>query len=338
MILNKDFGSKYLEDFKEGRIPLGLGLNISHVDKFLSFKQPQFNIMVGLDNVGKTDFALWYFLCMALLHEKKTVIWSGENRPEQQKRKLMQMYLGRSIKNVDYKEMQKAKMIIENFFDWVDVEQIYNHTELLNIFADAQGDINLIDPYNGLNHNHKVNQFDRNYKFSNDVREFCMKEKKTLFLNAHVVSEASRTRYPMEHPLNGYNKPPIKSHIEGGQPFANRADDFWIIHRLTNHPSLKYFTQLEIVKVKDTETGGSPTMKDEPLCFEYNNGNGFVFKDIDILNPATINSTGFDPLEHERPSRVKQPTKEEIQTAIKQPTPEKTDESLEMFDHTEEWE
>lgn len=296
-LLNKDFGTKYLEDFKEGRIKNGLGLDIPFVDKFLSFKQAHFNIMIGLDNVGKTDFILWYFLCLALIHEKKVVIWSGENMPEQQKRKLMQMYLGKSIRSVDYKEMNKAKLIIENYFDWLDVRRLYTHKELFSIYTDSGADICLIDPYNGMNHDNSVNMFDRNYQFTNDAREFVMKEKKTLFVNSHVISEASRSRYSMDHPLNGYNKPPIKSQIEGGQPFANRADDFWILHRLTNHPALKYFTQLEIVKVKDTETGGHPTSKDEPMCFDFNNGNGFVWRDVDILNPATINNPAFDPLE-----------------------------------------
>jgi len=325
MILQKDFGLKYLEDFREGKIKEGLGIGFQPIDKHLRFKNGQYNIFIGLDNVGKTDFILWWFEMIALMHDKRCVLWSGENSPEQQKRKLMQMYLGQSIKDVDYKSMQKAKMVIEHHFDWVDIKETYSHHDLLDIYANSGSDIFLIDPFNGLRHDHKIPQFERNYEFSNDVRKFCNKENKTLYLNAHVISEASRTVYPVKHPLVGYSKPPIKSFIEGGQPFANRADDFYIIHRIVNHPSLMYITQLEVVKVKDTETGGTPTMKDDPICFEYNYGNGFKYKDMNICEPSTYSNPSIDLMGKVRINN--QPKQEAPKEAMKpnlqfeQPTP-----------------
>jgi len=314
--LNRDFGSDYLDDFYNDRIPSGYGMDINLVDKHVSFKQGQYNIVIGVDNVGKTDFLLWYFLVMAIKHEKRIVIWSGENKPEQQKRKLIQMYAGKHLKQMTYKEIQRSKITIENYFTWIDRNNLYNHSQLLDLFSESETDICFIDPINGLDHKLKFGTTEMTYKFSNDVRQFCNKENKTIFVSAHTVTEASRRTYPKEHELYGYQMPPIKSMIEGGQPFASRADDFWVINRLINHEYLKYYTQLEIQKVKDTETGGNPTMKDKPLCFEFNNGLGYRYSDIDILDPRTLGSDFKDPL---RGLRMKTKPAEQmtIESAIK---------------------
>jgi len=316
--LNTDFGGQYLDDFYNDRIPAGLGMGLKAVDERIAFKQSQYNIVIGVDNVGKTDFLLWYYLVLALKHNKKIDIWSGENKPEQQKRKLIQMYSGLPLKKMDYKDIQKCKMIIESCFNWVDRNKLYSHTDLLKIFADSDSDICFIDPINGLDHKLKFGSTDMTYKFSNDVRQFCNNTDKSVFVSAHTVSEAARRQYPKEHELGGYQMPPIKSMIEGGQPFASRADDFWIVNRLINHEFLQYFTQVEIVKVKDTETGGKPTMKDAPLCFEFNYGLGYRYSEVDILNPATFHGALTDPLDGLRMGgKKKEPEQITIESAIK---------------------
>jgi len=321
--LNTDFGNKYIDDFYHDRIKSGEGIDIKDVDKHVSFKQGQYNIVIGVDNVGKTDFLLWYYLVLALKHEKSFCIWSGENKPEQQKRKLMQMYAGKSIKDMTYKDVQKSKLIIENYFTWIDRNVLYDHNQLLDMFNESEASGFLIDPINGLDHKLKFGTTDMTYKFSNDIRQFCNNTNKTVFVSAHTVTEAARRTYPKEHELFGYQMPPIKSMIEGGQPFASRADDFWVVNRLINHDLLKFYTQLEIQKVKDTETGGEPTMKDKPLCFEYNFGLGFRYSDIDILNPHSIGDDSIDPLDGLRMNTkaivkpLEEPKQMTIETAIK---------------------
>jgi hypothetical protein len=44
-------------------------------------------------------------------------------------------------------------------------------------------------------------------------------------------------------------------------------------------------TEVYVYKVKDKETGGEPTMMNEPLRFDYNNGLGFT---IGGINPLTV--------------------------------------------------
>ena len=302
--LENDFGGKYLSDFYNDRIPQGLGIGIEQVDNHLSFKQGQYNILIGVDNVGKTDFVLWYFLVHAIKHNKVFDIWSGENKSEQQKRKIIQFFAGQKLKDISYPKVLEYKRIIEKHFNFIDRNKTYTHKDLLNLSSDTGSHALLIDPINGLSHKEQFGTTASTYKISNDIRQFCNHTNKSVFVNGHTVTEASRRVYPKEHELAGYQMPPIKSMIEGGQPYASRADDFWIINRLINHEQLKWFTQLEIQKVKDTETGGSPTMKDKPLCFEYNNGLGYKWADINILNSMDFGGVLIDPLEGLRPKKI----------------------------------
>mgnify|MGYP003660732222 FL=1 len=90
--------------------------------------------------------------------------------------------------------------------------------------------------------------------------------------------------YPSGHEWEGHLKEPYKADAEGGKPFANRTDDFYIVHRLPKHPMMKTFTLVYVDKVKETETGGKQTEINLPIYFEFNKGLGFTIADI---NPIT---------------------------------------------------
>ena len=62
MILPKGHSDKYLKDYREGRIPMGLGLGCLLDENFLH-KHGQLNFILGHDNVGKTYFIEWCKQC-----------------------------------------------------------------------------------------------------------------------------------------------------------------------------------------------------------------------------------------------------------------------------------
>ena len=105
-----------------------------------------------------------------------------------------------------------------------------------------------------------------------------------MYVNTHPNTEAARRVYNDMHEFAGYPMPPSRSQSEGGQPFANRPDNFITIHRLLGHPEKQYETQIYIRKVKDTETGGTPNSINEPVIFEFNKGLGFTSEGINVLN------------------------------------------------------
>lgn len=282
MILKDGHADKYLKQYMDGLIPMGLDIGSSLMDQHLRFKRGQMNFVLGLDNVGKTFVVLWYFLSLSVRHDLKWCIWSGENKPYIQFRQLMQMLSGKDIKELTEEEREHYKSLINNWFKFIDVNKMYNHRDLIKIFKESDADGFLIDPLTGLNHDRRINGFDRNYIISNEMRKFCNATRKTVYIALHPVTEAARNKYPKGHELEGHVQIPHRSMAEGGQAFANRADDFIVIHRYVQHQHHRYTTLMEVSKVKDTETGGQPTVMGYPIRLDFNYGKGFK---IGLDNP-----------------------------------------------------
>jgi hypothetical protein len=85
----------------------------------------------------------------------------------------------------------------------------------------------------------------------------------SMWVCDHVNTAAARSKDG-----EGYVQAPWKSDVEFGQLKANKVDDFLIIHRLINHPDRKYETEIHVNKIKDKETGGEPTQKDNPVIVQ----------------------------------------------------------------------
>ena len=275
MILKRGYGIDYLFDFHSGKIEKGLGIG-TNLDDYLRFKRGQFVMINGLDNVGKTIWILWYFLVLARKHNLKFTIWSGENRPGQQKRDLIQMLTGVKFRAIPEGEIVKFLDTIDSNFKFISNANLYDHKQLLDLFKKSKSDACLIDPFTGVNHDRRISQFERNYQFCNDIREYCNKTGQTIYVNSHPHTEAARRVYPLDSELSGHIQPPKKSDLEGGQVFANRCDDLITIHRLVSHKDKWTETQIHVRKIKDQETGGRVTFHDEPVIFDFNRGLGFV--------------------------------------------------------------
>lgn len=273
MILDKGHSKQYLEDWQDGLITQGLGISERVTDQHIRFKPSELNMILGLDNVGKTHWILWYFLVLSVQHNKKWTIWSGENSPSQSVKKLIEMLSGKHLNKLTKMQLYNFHDQIEQWFNFVSIDKMYDTKQMFDIFNSTDCDGCLIDPYTGLNRDYGHAD---NYKFLNDSRQFVNKSGKTMFVTTHPRTEAGIRLYGKGHDLDGFARPPLKAHTEGGQPFANRCDNFYILHRLTNHPVFRTKTELHVAKIKDTDTGGSITLSDEPVFFDYNNGLGFT--------------------------------------------------------------
>lgn len=288
MILANGHSTQYLNDYLDGKIPTGLKLGCD-LDDYYLHKQGQLNIILGHDNVGKTYFLEWYFLALATNHDLKFCLFMDENYQGKVMRDLIQMYAGKKFMELSYNEVRKYETILEQNFKFVDNTKRYTPDELLNIFDKAECDVHLIDPFNGLK---TPMSYSSNYDVLNDLKHFT-KEGKTIYINAHPSSASGRRSavYPEKHGWAGHVMPPLKSDIEGGKAFANKADDFLVVHRLTQHPDLWNYTMVEVTKIKDTDTGGKPTMLNEPMMLDYNFGLGFVIRGKDVIKRLSSPST-----------------------------------------------
>jgi hypothetical protein len=98
-------------------------------------------------------------------------------------------------------------------------------------------------------------------------------------VNAHSITEARRLKIDD----SGNIPRPYKSHIDGGAIWANRADDFYVIHRQVKNPEQFMFTELHVDKIKDSDTGGNLTRGDEEAVkLQFWNGSDFVDPDTRV--------------------------------------------------------
>jgi hypothetical protein len=272
-ILPRGHGLDYLHDLKDGKIQPGLGIGNQYIDQYLLFKKGQLNMVLGYDNVGKTYWILWYFLCLSMHHGLKWTIWTGENKVPGIKRSLIQLYARKNFLRLDHAEITRHLEVIDNFFSFVDNNKGYTHRDLLNIYGDQDSDGYLIDPYTGLKRGFGHQD---NYDFLNETREWLNKTQKTIYVNSHPGTQSGRNYlWPKGHDMAGFPMPPKKADIEGGLSFANRADDFIVLHRYVQHPVKSTITEVHVVKNKDNDTGGGQTMFESPIYCEFNNGLGF---------------------------------------------------------------
>lgn len=280
-ILNKGKSLEYVIDYKNGNISKGRGIQC-RLDDYYLFKRGELVLLCGFDNTGKTFFLFWYFINLILRYDLKVIIWTGENKPGQVMRDLIQFYAGEHIEKISDAKALRLGSLLENNIEFIENNKLYKPGELLELFADSDADICLIDPFTGLD---REFTYDGNYKFLNQSREFCNKTGKTLYVTTHPNTEAGRSGnlYPENHIFKGHLKAPLRSNIEGGLAWCNRADAVLILHRLVKHESMKFETMLNVEKIKDTASGGKCTDFDTPLLFSYNYGLGFLSEGKDPL-------------------------------------------------------
>ena len=230
MIHDKSEGVKDVLSFHSGKMKQGLGINNPVVDQYLRFKDSEFNVIAGLSNVGKTYWVMWYYLCLAVTHGTKFLIYSNENEVWIIKSFLINFLIGMEMQKAPEKYVHQALNIIDDHFDFVKAEKLYNVDELLELFDKSEAQGFVIDPHNSLQTPRGVNRHEYDYETAGKFRLFTRKTGKPLYLIAHCVTEAIRRMYPKGHDLEGYALPPNSSDIEGGGKWVNRCDNFLILH------------------------------------------------------------------------------------------------------------
>lgn len=281
MITEQSKISEYLLAFHEGRIAQGKEIGCD-LDDFIRFKHGTFNMILGHDNVGKTYWRVWYYLCLSVKYGYKWCIWTGENKAGQIVRNLIQLYVGKPFKQLELSEVYRLEQEISQWFEFVDNSKLWKYKDLLDVFGSEDYTGCLIDPYTGLDR--KFGHSD-NYEFLNATRQWVNQHNVTIDVCTHPSTASGRIGaiYPKGHDWEGHIRNPFKADTEGGKPFGNRCDDFITVHRLTKHPTMKTYTLVYVDKVKDHETGGNTTDFEVPIMCEFNNGLGFKIGGVDPL-------------------------------------------------------
>lgn len=288
--------SEYLESVRNGTFQLGLSTGIKTLDEYFRFKYSSLVIFNGHDNVGKST-TIWYLATLsAMLHNWNWIIHAGENKVGGVYRKLIEFYLCKPLKDLPDEEYLSAFAWVKAHFKVIGNLESYTHTNVLNIADEAMKEQSyqglLIDPYNSLfrDKNKTENVHDYDYEALGEMRQWINTRKCSIYINCHAQTEALRRVFPKGHEHEGLPMPPGKADTEGGGKFSNRSDDFITIHRMTQHPSEWMFTEIHVRKVKEMETGGRPTLFNQPVKLKMLLW-GIGFEDSEGYNAVTKKHT-----------------------------------------------
>ena len=264
----------YLDQLRKGEIPQGLSWGWSSLDSNFLLKRNSFNILLGLDNIGKSVLLSSMMVSTNLLHNIKWGISSPEARTATTRRDLIEAKLGKKLGELNKIEYNKAfKYSRDNFFI-INNEKHWSIKDILNngkiLFEQYGIDVLLIDPFSF---------YTGSGKFTDDNE---------ILSKIRVFSEKHCSVIVVDHPFtgfarigkdeSGYLRLPNKYEISGGNAKANRCDDFISAHRITNHPDydIRKTMQISVQKVKDKSTGGEPHVEGEWSELIYETRDGFL--------------------------------------------------------------
>jgi replicative DNA helicase len=259
-------------------------IGIPEMDRHWRYKK-NFTIINGHSNIGKTTFALYLQVASAMKFNWKWAVYSSENKTAAIKMRLMTFAMGMPINQMTNAQVRSSYEWVNKHFIIIDNSQTYSVHDIIlfshKLMNNEGIDGVFIDPYNGLKRDMKnayslgVHEYD--YEAVSELLTLSNSSNIAVWLNVHAVTEAQRVKGK-----DGLPVPPFAEQTEGGAKFVNRADDFITLHRKIQHPdpAMRRLVEMHIRKIRETETGGSPTGFEEPLTFQANQQRDtFYFRD-----------------------------------------------------------
>ena len=273
-VSSDDEDYRWIGDFAEGKIQMGLSSGSAHMDKHFLFKK-EFVVINGHSNVGKTTFNLYLIAASAMLHGWKWCIYSSENTTASTKMRLMEFVADRRISEMTRDQRIMAYRWVKDHFIVFGNRDMYSYTDILLFAEKTMTQFNIdglfIDPYNSLkieiSQSNKIGIHEYHYDAASELLSFSKNRNISVWLNAHAVTEAQRRKGDDGLPIA-----PWAEDTESGGKWVNRCDCFLTVHRKVQSPDhqVRKTTELHIRKVRNVETGGSQTPYNQPLLFEMN--------------------------------------------------------------------
>ena len=284
-LIDRNENDRKIMDILLNGIEVGKPVGLPSLDKYFRLKEHNFSAFLGHDNVGKSTFVWWLTAVAAAKHNWKWIIYSPENDIAKIHIKLMDFILGKTSKDASQAQLALAKKFINEHFYFIRKDKVYTLFELCEfgkIMCQKDPAIKgfLIDPYNSLALDYKnagagLSGYEYHTRAISEMRIFAEKYC-TIYVNAHSITEARRLKIDE----SGDIPRPSKSHIDGGAIWANRVDDFYVIHRQIKNAETWYLTELHVDKIKDSDTGGDITRgNDEAVKMQFYNNADFVDPD-----------------------------------------------------------
>lgn len=271
---NTEEDDEYLEAVRSGTLAMGLTTGSAALDEYYLIKRGTFHVVIGDSNIGKTTALLHEKVCNAVVHNHKSVILAMEDPAGKMKKKIMEFYMMKQLKDMNKGEMDEARNFLEEQFIILKgrgglINTIPQALNVLYKMADKEEfDEVLIDPYSAFKKQLQRGQspHDYDYDIAGDILNFCTRTDTIITLNSHTGTVGRRQRGLDDE---GNKLPPHMDEVEGGGKWVNRADRVSILHRLISHANKGIRTVMDFyfMKERDLETGGWLHSRDKPTKF-----------------------------------------------------------------------
>ena len=293
MIININKIKQEIFDLKNGNVTQGLRIGIPEVDEFFRLKLGgELAIYAGHAGVGKTTFIMYLMTLFAHKHNLKFVVWSSENTPAQIMQKIIEFKMIKPIDVASESEIEQSIEWADEHFKILEVDEICTYKDVLaqiqGIHSAMKMAAAFIDPYNSLSlpkdELKSYGSHELHYMIASYMRLFAEKNKLTLMVSMHGVTESSRKVHPVTHPMAGFPMPLTYSQVEGGVKWANRCSSFHAVHRYFQSADKWNIMELHVLKQKNYSTGGRPTIADSPIQFKMlPNEVGYEYGGINLM-------------------------------------------------------
>ena len=293
MVIDKNTIKEEIFNIKNGKIVQGLKIGIPEIDEHFRLKLGgSMDIFIGHANVGKTTFVLYLMTLYASKHNLKFVVWSSENSAHSIVRKIIEFKMCKPIDVATQDEIEQSIDWADRHFKILKVEEICTYKDVLEQILGIHNALPmsaaLIDPYNSLAKPKEefkaYGGHELDYMIASEMRLFAEKNKITLMITMHGVTEALRRTQPSSHPMAGLPMPLSMSQVEGGSKWGNRSQNMYCCHRYTQSSDEWNIMELHVLKIKDYETGGRPTSYDNPIRLKMLPNNvGYEFGGMNLM-------------------------------------------------------
>lgn len=268
------FDEDYMRRYRAGLIPMGKPFGYEDMDKYLVMKEGEFYATLSHSHTGKTTVNLWLIFLSALKYDWCWVIYTGENKVASVKMRISEFYVGMKIKDMPEDFFQQAvKFVNERFFfinndNMHSYEEILSHAESVSKYHSIKG--LLIDPVNALKIG-KQNKYDHEMEMYTNMLLFTKRTNITVFLSIHTRTQAQR-----ERSKDGNQLMPFPADADGGAVLYNKCDIFITMNRNIQDPETWMVTELFVNKMRNKESGGEVTPKNQSIKIKMHKGVEFT--------------------------------------------------------------
>jgi hypothetical protein len=294
--------------FRNG-LPKGVPTGIPNLDPHYKYRKGELDVIMGLANIGKTTTMFYLMLNASMRYGWKWLCYCPENEPVGDMiSDIAEMFVGKSADKdrsdrMNSTEFSTAIDWVLDHFTIISFEEQPTANQVLEAFEEQMEVIKydgcLIDPLNDLRVENGFSKYDYYYNMLSSIRRFKQKHNVKFILTTHAGTAAARKRDD-----SGRIPAPSMYDVEFGGMFANRTDNFIVIHRHLNSEQWD-ITEIHIRKIKFQKLVGLPTQDDRPVYLKFspkncrfaylNNMNGGHFIDpmVDLEIKQLKNELGF---------------------------------------------